>query len=114
MAISLPLAVVVAAILIFINEISFQQSTGAVANIEEAQQTRSAINKLMQQMLDAETGQRGYLLTGDVKYLEPYEAAVGDINQTLDTLRQLFTPYKGRVERIRRDVPPCVAQAGGA
>ena len=70
-AISLPLAVLAAAILIFINEASFQQSTSAVQNIEEAQKTREAINKLMQQMLDAETGQRGYLLTGDSKYLEP-------------------------------------------
>ena len=90
MAISLPLAVLAAAILIFINEASFQQSTSAVQNIEEAQKTRGAINKLMQQMLDAETGQRGYLLTGDAKYLEPYDAAVGDLNQTLDSVRRLF------------------------
>ena len=94
MAISLPLAVLAAAILIFINEASFQQSTDAIATMEEAQQTRGAINKLMQQILDAETGQRGYLLTGDVKYLEPYDAAVGDINQTLDTLSQLFAPHE--------------------
>jgi signal transduction histidine kinase len=90
MAISLPLAVLAAVVLIFINEASFQQSTSAIQNIEEAQDTRGAINKLMQQMLDAETGQRGYLLTGDLKYLEPYDAAVGDINQTLDRLRRLF------------------------
>lgn len=90
MAISLPLAVLAAAILIFINEASFQQSTSAVQNIEEAQKKREAINKLMQQMLDAETGQRGYLLTGDSKYLEPYDAAVGDLNQTLDSVRRLF------------------------
>ncbi len=92
MVISLPLAVLAAAILIFINESSFQQSTAAVANIEEAQQTRSAINKLVQQMLDAETGQRGFLLTGDPRYLEPYNTATADINQNLDVLRQLFAP----------------------
>ena len=94
MAISLPLAVLAAAILIFINEASFQQSTDAIATMEEAQQTRGAIDKLMQQMLDAETGQRGFLLTGNGKYLEPYDAAVGDINQTLGTLRQLFAPHE--------------------
>lgn len=94
MAISLPLAVLATAILIFINEASFQQSSAALVTMEEAQQTRGAINKLMQQILDAETGQRGYLLTGDVKYLEPYDAAVGDISQTLDTLRKLFTPHE--------------------
>ena len=93
MAISLPLAVLAAAFLIFINETSFQQSTRAVANMEQAQQTRSAINRLVRQVLDAETGQRGYLLTGDPRYLEPYKTAVGEINQNLDLLRQLFAPY---------------------
>ncbi|WP_411884001.1 CHASE3 domain-containing protein [Polaromonas sp. YR568] len=93
MAISLPLAVLAAAFLIFINEASFRKSTEAAANIEEAQLTRGAINKLLQHMLDAETGQRGYLLTGEGRYLEPYNMAVADIGQNLDGLRQLFTPY---------------------
>lgn len=94
MAISLPLAVLAAAFLIFINEASYRKSTEAAANIEEAQQTRGAINKLLQHMLDAETGQRGYLLTGDARYLEPYNAALADIDHNLDTLRRLFTPYR--------------------
>jgi signal transduction histidine kinase len=93
MAISLPLAVLAAAFLIFINEASFRKSTEAAANIEEAQLTRGAINKLLQHMLDAETGSRGYLLTGEGRYLEPYNMAVADIGQNLDALRQLFTPY---------------------
>ena len=93
MAISLPLAVLAAAILIFINEAGFRLSTQAVTRIEESQATRSAVNLLLQHMLDAETGQRGYLLTGDPKYLEPYDTATADINQTLDTLRRHYTAY---------------------
>lgn len=93
MIISLPLAVLAAVILIFINEASFQQSSAAVASLEQAQQTRSAINRLVRQLLDAETGQRGYLLTGDERYLEPYDTASKDVNQNLDGLRQLFSPY---------------------
>lgn len=89
-AISLPLAVLAAAFMIFINETSFQQSTKAVSNMEQAQQTRSAITRLVRQVLDAETGQRGYLLTGDPRYLEPYRAAVGDITENLNLLRQMF------------------------
>ena len=38
--------------------------------------TRSDVNKLLQGMLDAETGQRGYLLTATCTYLEPYDKAV--------------------------------------
>jgi signal transduction histidine kinase len=93
MAISLPLAVLAAAILIFINEAGFRLSTQASLSIEAAQETRGVVNRLLQHMLDAETGQRGYLLTGDPKYLEPYDTATADINQTLDTLRRLYTPH---------------------
>jgi len=92
MAISLPLAVVAAAGLIAINEAGFRLSTQAAASMEEAQGTRRTVNKLFQQVLDAETGQRGYLLTGDAKYLEPYDTATADINQTLDTLRRAYAP----------------------
>ena len=93
MSISLPLAVLAAAFLIFINEASFQQSTTALTTMEQAQQTRSTINRLLRQVLNAETGQRGYLLTGDERYLAPYDKAIDDIPPSLDTLRQLFTPY---------------------
>ncbi|MBA4327241.1 MAG: histidine kinase [Polaromonas sp.] len=93
MAISLPLAVLAAAILIFINEAGFRLSTQASTSIEAAQETRGMVNRLLQHMLDAETGQRGYLLTGDSKYLEPYDAATAEINQTLDALRRLYTPH---------------------
>lgn len=91
MAISLPLAVLAAVILISINEAGFRLSTQATTNIEQAQATRGAVNRLLQHMLDAETGQRGYLLTGDPQYLTPYDVATSDINQTLNNLRLQYT-----------------------
>ena len=41
-------------------------------------------------MLDAETGQRGYLLTGNETYLEPYDKAVATVQKNLDSLRMQF------------------------
>jgi len=87
----LPLAVLVAALLIFVNEAAFQGSKAAIVQISDAQNTRGAINKLLQQMLDAETGQRGYLLTGDERYLKPYNLAMADLNQNLDALRSIIS-----------------------
>lgn len=94
MLISLPLAMLAAGLLVFINESSFQESTKALANIQSGQQSRQAINKLVQQVLDAETGQRGFLLTGDPRYLEPYNSATADIGQNLDAMRPLFAPSR--------------------
>ena len=90
MAISLPLALLAASVLVVINETGFDRSNRALEEIATASQTRSQLNKLLQHMLDAETGQRGYLLTGDPRYLEPYDVAVSDIGQTIDALRTLY------------------------
>lgn len=100
MAVSLPLAVLAAFSLLTLNEVSFRESTAAASRIEQAQQTRGTLNKLMQNLLDAETGQRGYLLTGDLTYLEPYTSALEEINQNLDALRRMFTPYKDQLDEF--------------
>jgi len=93
MAISLPLAVAAACVLVGINETAYNRSVDALSSISEAQHTSSELNKLLQHMLDAETGQRGYLLTGDPRYLEPYQLATSSLNQNLDTLRRLYMAY---------------------
>lgn len=90
MAISLLLAILAAVSLIGINETGYNRSSAALADIAEASRTRGSLNRLLQHVLDAETGSRGYLLTGDPRYLEPYDAAVTHITQNLDTLRLLY------------------------
>jgi diguanylate cyclase (GGDEF)-like protein len=45
-----------------------------------------ALNSLMSQMLDAETGQRGFLLSGRAPYLQPYYTALGQVRQSRATL----------------------------
>jgi signal transduction histidine kinase len=90
--ISLGLALLAACFLIGINETGFNESSTALNNIAEASRTRGSLNRVLQHVLDAETGQRGYLLTGDPRYLEPYNAAVAEIGQQLDALRLTYAP----------------------
>lgn len=90
LAISLPFAIFSAAILISINEASYFESSRAAAKIEEAERTRHSVSHLMQIMLDSETGQRGYLLTGNPRYLQPYESASGQLGKALQDLRTLL------------------------
>ncbi len=55
-------------------------------------------------LLDRETGKRGYLLTGDPKFLQPYLAAGDRVGPSLDGLRILVgdsQQQKERVEAIR-------------
>src|SRR5947209_9593403 len=59
------------------------------ADIQDAQSIRTRTSRLLALLLDAETGQRGFLLTQDPKYLEPYEAARRQIGPDLERLKQL-------------------------
>ncbi|MEJ7929122.1 CHASE3 domain-containing protein [Ramlibacter sp. AN1015] len=90
-AISLVLAVLAVGVLIGINEIGFRRSSAALSEIREAAATRGALNRTLQLVLDAETGSRGFLLTGDPRYLEPYNRAVAQVGQTLDALSGMYT-----------------------
>ncbi|MFZ4287452.1 CHASE3 domain-containing protein [Variovorax sp. HJSM1_2] len=93
MAISLPLAILAAVLLVGINETGYVRSVAALKNITEAQQNANQLSKLLQLMVDAETGQRGYLLTGDAGYLKPYERATGELQKNLETLQSFYTAH---------------------
>ncbi|MBV8634258.1 MAG: CHASE3 domain-containing protein, partial [Burkholderiaceae bacterium] len=49
---------------------------------------------------DAETGQRGYLLTGDLAYLEPYEAALQLEPHVIADLRAQMADDAGQLRRV--------------
>jgi signal transduction histidine kinase len=69
------------------------------ADVQDAQSIRTRTSRLLALLLDAETGQRGFLLTQDPKYLEPYEAARRQIGPDIERLRQLhqFEPDQEKV-----------------
>jgi len=58
-----------------------------VAGQIEAYEVLDELDGLLQLLQDAETGQRGFLLTGDERYLAPYSAAVPEAETRLETLR---------------------------
>ena len=84
------MALLAAMVLVGINEVGHMRSQDAVEQLAQGLTTRSEVNKLLQSMLDAETGQRGYLLTGNETYLEPYDKAVATVQTNLDSLRMRF------------------------
>lgn len=58
-------------------------------------------NKLLiNNMVDAETGQRGYLLTRQVNFLEPYNKSRAQIYTTLQTLKTLVSDNPAQLQRL--------------
>lgn len=88
---SMLLAVMVVGALFFINDQNFDRSTVATLQIEDSTKTLAVLNKLQGQIVDAETGQRGYLLSGNAHYLAPYTNSTSEINKSLDLLHALVT-----------------------
>src|SRR5712691_8283235 len=59
------------------------------------------LDETVARLVDAETGQRGYLLTGEESYLEPYRAAIKNIDQTIGNLRSLTSDNPNQQKRIQ-------------
>ena len=75
--------------------------------IVREQQTLSLINNLLSVVKDAETGQRGYILTADETYLEPYYSS----RRTLDELlRALPSEHFADGERLGDNLQALVSQ----
>ena len=92
----LMLGALAAVALIAINEIGYDASTHAVEDTRFAERVRVSLGRLLQDVVDAETGQRGFLLTGEKAYRLPYDRAVERISGQIDALRAL---YAGRADQ---------------
>ncbi|NRD53501.1 methyl-accepting chemotaxis protein [Corallococcus exiguus] len=65
----------------------------------ESHKVLIAVRTLEGDMADLETGQRGFLITGDDKFLEPYNMARMSVSQSLDSIRQLTQSDHRQQER---------------
>ncbi|MES1244824.1 MAG: response regulator [Acidobacteriota bacterium] len=76
---------------------ALKQSSDEVAHTHEV---LSALDLILSLMKDAETGQRGYILTGDEKYLEPYNAALAGIDARVADVERLTADNPVQQARI--------------
>lgn len=58
------------------------------------------LESLLSTVKDGETGQRGFMLTEDPKYLAPYNSAVKNIDNELDGVRQKISDNPGQQKRL--------------
>ncbi len=59
--------------------------------VEQQHQVLEALRSLMAVLVDAETGQRGYLLTGEPSFLAPYESASLTLRNELSTVEGMMS-----------------------
>lgn len=79
-------------LLLAVNATTFvmiQRTAAFNDQVERSQQIRRAAGALLQALVDAETGQRGFLLTGRPEFLDPYNRADRSVPEHIDELERL-------------------------
>jgi len=71
---------------------------------------RDRLTRLLVHLQDAETGQRGFLLTGRDPYLKPFEAGGQQVRGDLDTLVQITAPDSDISPAVRALTPAIEAK----
>jgi signal transduction histidine kinase len=89
----LPMSLLVAAFLAFVGtavgaSLSLADLLERDAERSEALRTQTELQRLMTLLVDVETGQRGFLITGQQAFLRPYEEAVGELDEVRRAVHQ--------------------------
>ncbi len=106
-------------LLLVVGSVSVNLNSGRLSRSQslvlEAHDARLDIQRLLYQIQNVETGQRGFLLTGDETYLAPYDATRPSIDSCLTRLRALTAgdpELQPRVSRIEIAVRAKLAEMG--
>jgi CHASE3 domain sensor protein len=75
----------------------------AMQEVEHSYLVQTRSRSLLKLLLDMETGLRGYLLTSEEHFLQPYRLAATQVGPTLDELNRL-TASDARQQQLLRDV----------
>jgi signal transduction histidine kinase len=84
----------VAAIVLLLGVLTFDgvaRTRDARAGVSRTYELLQAAQAVLIDLTNAETGQRGYLITGDERYLAPYHAALDELARDTASLRRLST-----------------------
>ena len=97
-----PLAALVALAMLLISESSYRQATSTFNGLEVQGRARLTIQDLWRSLTDAETGQRGYLLTGRPEYLKPYKMGQAKAEYALNWLNAYYVDSAQDVALMQR------------
>jgi len=93
----------VLAVFVTISFVSYHNTTRMIQNyrlVSHTQDVLVALDDAQSATVDAETGQHGYILTGEESFLEPYTKAISEIDSDLENLQRLTADNPNQQRRI--------------
>ncbi len=98
------LSAVAVVVLLSLNALVFSSNISTLLDqqklVTRSERVLSTIESVLTTLVDAETGQRGYLLTGQASYLQPYTDARRQIAPSLAALTSLTTNDPAQQQRL--------------
>ncbi|MDB5581691.1 MAG: histidine kinase [Bradyrhizobium sp.] len=91
-------------VLLLVAAVGYQSTASLIENDDLVNHThlvRRELADLLSQIKDAETGQRGYVITGSDAYLEPYQSARSGIKGTFDDVQKLTSDNPDQQRRLQ-------------
>ena len=82
--------------------ISLEKQVAAQTSVEHTLYVRTALLQTLSTLQDAETGQRGFLLTGNETFLEPFRNADRTIGERLGALERAILDDEEQMQRLKR------------
>jgi signal transduction histidine kinase len=98
----LALAVLLNVVALYTAERGFRELRETAAWVRHTLVAENRVERLYRLAVDAETGQRGYLLTSDSAFLEPYLRSRGQIKERLNELRDLTADNPAQTSRLAK------------
>ena len=83
-------ALVLTITFVVVSESHYRNVVEGVKSVQQARDKLDMVERLQTMLVNAETGQRGYLLTNDVSYLEPLAIAKSELPRLQQQLAQAF------------------------
>ena len=77
-----------------------QEYRSAQLQIAHAREVQQLLDNVLQRMTDAETGQRGFLLTGAEEFLKPYRNSTQDVANDITKLQQLLRDDPAQLQSL--------------
>ena len=86
--------------------IAKEKNDDAKQLVSHSLEVKEQAQEVLTLLVDGETGMRGYLLTGDVEFLKPHQAALAQLPEASEQLRQLVADNPAQLARLENSVLP--------
>src|SRR5262245_17725909 len=67
--------------------------------VAHTHEVRGQLSRMLAGLIEAETSERGFVITGNERFLEPYRAALSSLDASFDAVHELTSDNKRQQDR---------------